>query len=491
MYKLLLIFKYLRRKLAPLFAALAVTLCTAMVIIVISVMGGFLQLMRESAQRLTGQVTIGSDLSGFPHHQELVDELDQLPEVAAATAMVRAYGLINMFNRVHTIEVVGVDPKSFDDVTNYRDTLYWTNQHLLDDLERTLPPIDKMTQRQRAMYESSMQQYQRVDLRDLGMSFTPLHQPLNQPPLPGIVLGIEVSPYNRRDEQGKYHLSVSPLNTELTLTVLPLTLRGTVMEPAVRRMVVANEFKSGLYEIDANRVYVPFDLLQQMLRMDAAEEADPDTGQPTGRTLPSRASEIMLRGQDMVSLDQLNRAVTAKVEQFVGARSGMPPLWVQTWQQRHATLLGAVEKEKMLLTFLFAIISVVAVAMIGVIFYMIVLEKTRDIGVLRAIGASRGGIMSIFLGYGLVIGCLGAGLGTALAAAIVYHINEIQDFLTVYFNFTMWDPSVYYFDKVPSRLDPLETTLIAVMAVLSSLAGSLIPAYTAGRVDPVESIRYE
>lgn len=189
------------------------------------------------------------------------------------------------------------------------------------------------------------------------------------------MLGIEVSPYNQRDHRGQYRFDSSSLNAPLTLTVLPLTQRGTVMEPSVRRVIVVNEFKSGLYEIDANRVYVPFEMLQAMLRMDAAEQADPETGQPTGQTEPPRASELMITANTSVDLDRLHAAVSAKVDEFIAAHPTVGPLWVQTWQQRHATLLGAVEKEKLLLTFLFAVISVVAIAMIGVIFYMIVLEK--------------------------------------------------------------------------------------------------------------------
>ena len=99
--------------------------------------------------------------------------------------------------------------------------------------------------------------------------------------------------------------------------------------------------------------------------------------------------------------------------------------------------------------------------------------------------------MTIFLGYGLAIGCLGAGLGSALAAGIVYRINEIQDLLTRYFNFTMWDPTVYYFDRVPSQLDPTEVTVVVIVAILSSVLGSLIPAYLASRLNPIESLRYE
>lgn len=495
MYKPLLILRYLRRKLAPLFAAMAVTLCTAMVIIVISVMGGFLELMRDATQRLTGQVTVRADLTGFPGYEELMADIEARPEVAAATSIIRAYGLVNLHNRVMTVEVMGIDGQGLDAVTGYRETLYWTNKHLLEELEASLPSWDEMDQRERAYYESQKQLHEKINLRDLGIAFTPPRL-WNAPPdapqtLPGIVPGIEVSPYNYRDDLGQYDIANSSLNTELTLTVLPLTQRGTVMEPSVRRMMVANEFKSGLYEVDANRVFVPLALLQKMLRMDPSPRVNFETGEPTGEMEPGRVTEIMIRGQGGVALESLYETVMDAVRAFENEHPGYPPLSVQTWQQRHAMLLGAVEKEKFLLTILFAIISLVAVAMIGVIFYMIVLEKTHDIGVLRAIGASRGGVMTIFLGYGLAIGCLGAVMGLGLAAAVVYNINEIQELLTEYFHFTMWDRKQYYFDKVPSQLDAMEVAVILAAAVLSSVLGSLLPAYLAGRLNPVESLRYE
>ena len=288
MYKLLLIFKYLGRKLAPLFAAMAVTLCTAMVIIVISVMGGFLDLMRNSAKKLTGEVTVYADLSGFPHYEQLLTQLRELPEVEAATAITRSFGLINLYNRVITAEVVGIDGPRLDAVTGYRDTLYWTTQHLIDELAHSMPPADQITPQQRSFYEDRKQQLEKHTLRDLAMNFTPTLPGNNPSPIAeGIVPGIEMNPYNHRGLDGQYPLHTSTLGTELTLTVLPLTQRGTVMEPSVRRLVVVNEFKSGLYDVDANRVYVPFDVLQKMMRMNATEQADPETGMPTGEMEPA------------------------------------------------------------------------------------------------------------------------------------------------------------------------------------------------------------
>lgn len=491
MYKLLLILKYLGRRLAPLLAAMAVMLCAAMVIIVISVMGGFLQMMRDAAQRLTGQVTVSSQMWGFPHYDELVGQLGSLPQVEAATAVVRTYGLVNLHDHVLTVQVVGIDPAGLDQVTGYRDTIYWTSQRVLEDLNRDLPPPQQQTPRQKAFYESYRQRYEKFELQDLAMSFTlPGPQP-DTVALPGMVLGIEVNPFHQRDGNGQYDLGTSSMNSPLTLTALPLTRRGTVMEPSVRRMIAVNEFKSGLYEIDANRVYVPFALLQAMLKMDATEQADPETGLPTGAMEPARTSEIMIRGAVGVGLEQLAATISRTVEDFQKAHPDLPPLWVMTWEQQHSTLLNAVEGEKFLITFLFAFISLVAVVMIATTFYMIVLEKTRDIGVLRAIGAPRWGIANIFLGYGLMIGTIGVVLGVALAVTIVFNLNTIQDTIEAWSGWRMWNPETYYFDRIPEHVDWLEASMIAAGGVVSSVVGAIIPAYLAARLDPVESLRYE
>jgi len=270
-----------------------------------------------------------------------------------------------------------------------------------------------------------------------------------------------------------------------TLTVVPVSRAGGVLNPSVRQVMIVNEFKSGLYEVDANRVYVPFTLLQESLLMDPAESVD------TGAKTPGRTSEIMVKGKPGVPLRQLQEAVELVVVEVASGEPDFPPVRVMNWQQRHATLLNAVEKEKGLLVLLFAIISVVAIAMIGVIFYMIVLEKTRDIGTLRALGASQSGISAIFLGYGLAIGIVGALLGVSLAAGIVWNLNEIQDVLFQWFGFKMWDPRIYYFERIPNKLNPREVTVIVIMAIASSVLGAIVPAWKASRLNPVEALRYE
>ena len=127
--------RYVGSKIAPLFALVAVTLCTAMVIIVISVMGGFHSLMSRSMQQLSGDVIVRSGLRGFAHYEGLIAALEKRPEVLAATPVIQTFGLLNLRNRVHTVEVYGVDPAGLDRVVGavasdskaggYRASLYW------------------------------------------------------------------------------------------------------------------------------------------------------------------------------------------------------------------------------------------------------------------------------------------------------------------------------------------------------------------------------
>src|SRR5205085_7484634 len=131
------------------------------------------------------------------------------------------------------------------------------------------------------------------------------------------------------------------------------------------------------------------------------------------------------------------------------------PVRSDAWfnSQPTAKFLAAVEHEIVLTTLLFTIISVVAVFLIFCIFYMIVVEKTRDIGIIKSVGATSGGVAQIFLGYGLAIGIIGGGLGLLAAWLIVHNINELHAWLGRAFGIAIWDPQVYAFDTIPNKMD--------------------------------------
>ncbi len=466
MYKLLLILKYLRRKLAPLFAAFAVMICTAMVIIVISVMGGFLELMRDAARRGTGDITIEAGWTGFPHYEALARELELLPEVEAATPVMVGAGMVKLGDRVQVAPVVlGIDPQDMNAVLPFRETLYWNDENL------PARNVRDRSMRWQLPWESDTSRRERQ-------------------PDGAIMPGIEVFP-KQRDDGGAYASWQALVGAPMQLTIVPVTQKGGILEPSTRELIVVNEVKSGLYDIDKSHIFVPFDVLQDMMGMGADEVVNPETGEPTGERVEPRTSRILVRVKEGVALEDAHRVVSEYCTLFVAGRTDMPGVYTYTWEDQHANLLNAVQNEKALITVLFVIISIVAVVMVATIFYMIVLEKTRDIGVLRAIGASRLGIANIFLGYGLTIGVIGAALGVALGVTFVYNLNELQAVLDAWFGWRMWNPQTYYFDEIPEQVDYAEAAFIACGAVVSSLAGALIPAALAARLDPVESLRYE
>ena len=490
MYKLLLILKYLRRKLAPLFAAVAVMLCTAMVIIVMSVMGGFLDQFRESARNLTGDILVEGRIQGFEDYGALLERLTALPEIQAGTPVIETYGLINFHDNAYPVRVQGVDLAAFDQIVGYRHTLQWSTRQIVENLQR----IYRGESQRLAELTTQVSRPDPVDpqtLEDPAARGTGL---------PEAVIGIEVNPYQSRDESGQYSPDQAWAGARVVLTVVPVTAGGSVGTQREERgeFLVVNEFKSGLYDIDGQYVFVPFPTLQRMLGMNerrgfSTEGFDPETGEGGRETvIPARANRLVLKAAEGVAVQAARDAAQDVIRKYyleTGKLSAPPQ--ALTWEQVHGHILGAVQNEKGLVTFLFAIIGIVAVVMVATTFYMIVLEKTRDIGVLRALGASRAGVVQMFLGYGLAIGLVGSLLGLVIAVAVVTNLNEIQELIARTTGWRMWDPQTYFFDRIPDRIDPVEVGWVVVGSIISSVIGATLPAVLAGRLRPVDALRYE
>jgi lipoprotein-releasing system permease protein len=434
-------------------------LCTTMVLVVISVMGGWIRMFRESFHNIGGDVVVQSKrLEGFPHYEQMMREIAALPEVKAAAPVLKSFALINIDNQIRKgVEVVGYPP-NISEINGFTDSL-----HL-----RKGGPLD-------------------FSLHD-DIPYRP--PPGYQSPRPvtdwdGMIVGLGVLGLGK-DEKGDIHRPALMYRVPVSLTVLPISPDSSLIDmtdKSVNAYWIVDDSRTKVSLYDANTVYVPFTTLQRDLKMAATEDS------------PARASELQIALKPGANLG-VARAKIRGIVDSIAKQHGffddfLPIYAVKTWEEMHETFLGAVEKEKLLVTMLFAIISVVAIFLIFCIFYMIVVEKTRDIGIIKSVGATSTGVAGIFLGYGMAIGIVGGGLGFLLGFLIVRNINWLHDTLAKLTGQYMWSPETYLFDTIPNTMNPTEVTIIVAVAIVSSILGALVPAIRAARMHPVEALRWE
>ncbi len=463
MYKLHLIRKYLLKRRIAWVALVAVMLCTAMVLVVVSVMGGWLETFENSFHGMTGDVVIEADsLAGFPYYDEMIRRVTaEVPDAVAAVPVVKSGGLINIGGQIITlVQVVGYPP-NIATVNDWPTTL--TGQAAA--VAAGKPPSFGLLPN--VKYEELVPPKGRRNARSRpGMIVT------------GPLVGI------RHDDPGKaaFYRGLM-VEKPVTLTLIPVAGGESIVDRSAVTVPfwIVDDCKSRVYQLDNENVYVSFDEAQKALRMD-----------PNGAE-PARCSEVEIKARPGTDLNKL-RAAVQKVADGVTDAHGSFSYYgykVQTWEDQQGAFIHAVQNEVVMTTVLFGVISMVAVLLIFCIFYMIVVEKTRDIGIIKSMGATGGGIMALFLGYGLAIGVIGAAAGLTVAYLIVRNINELHAWLGRELGVQIWSPETYQFDSIPSHMEPKTVAWTVAVALVAAVLGAMLPAVRAAGMNPVDSLRYE
>lgn len=288
----------------------------------------------------------------------------------------------------------------------------------------------------------------------------------------GIIIGIGIGRLRAHDpttgtSQNMYFIRPGD-DIELTIPSA-----GSQPRPLLENCTVVDFYSSKMHDYDSAFAFMPLSHLQKMRGM-----IDPSTG---GSTVSAIQIKLKPHANLNSARDRLREAFP--IMQY--------PLMVQTWRDQQAPLLSAVEMEITILNIL--LFMIIAVAGFGILatFFMIVVEKTKDIGILKSLGAPSSGVMSIFLGYGLSLGMVGAGAGTLIGVLFVVYINEIAAVISMISGREVFDPSIYFFSSIPTLLNPWMVLAVAGGAMLIAVLSSVLPAIRAARLAPVEALRYE
>jgi len=232
----------------------------------------------------------------------------------------------------------------------------------------------------------------------------------------------------------------------------------------LHELTISGIFRSGMYEYDSNLVAVTLARAQALYHLDQVV---------TGIG---------------VKLDRLEQA--HDVQQTLQKQLGFA-YRVKTWMELNPALFGALRVEKTVMFVILTLIIVVAALNIMSMLIMIVMEKTKDIGILRALGATRGSVASLFLWQGSAIGLIGIGLGAAGGFALTLNLNRLADWLEATFGWSLFPPTIYYLDHIPTQINPPDVLRVVGAAfVLTVLAGAYA-AVRAAQLPPVEALRYE
>jgi len=204
-------------------------------------------------------------------------------------------------------------------------------------------------------------------------------------------------------------------------------------------------------------------------------------------------------GQELYGLEDALHGITVKTDNPYGAERVKqeiqqflePPEYAQTWIDMNRQYFEAVRLERTVMFFLLFFIVIVAAFGIMSTLITVTVQKRREIGIVKALGANIGQIIWVFLGQGTIVGLFGTLTGLGLGMTLIRYRNEFSHWLASTLHIEIFPREVYQFSSIPAEVVPHDVTIICISAFLICSLAALIPAYFAARLDPVESLRYE
>ena len=367
------------------FSVMGVALGVMALIVVIAVMTGFDEDLRDKIVGTNSHIVIEKD-GGIENYYELADEVNKLPHVVASAPFVNGQALIKQKDQVTGVIFRGIDFEREKRVTN----------------------IEKYLE------EGSL---------SLGVD--------------DVLIGRELS---RR-------LNLATGDTISLVSAVSRTPKD---------FIVGGIFNSGMFDYDMNLVFTSIEGAQTFYQVEG------------------------LAGGIGVKVDNVHRAnkIKRQIQEAIGYE-----YWVRSWSDLNKNLFSALKLEKITMFVILTLIVVVVCFNIASTLIMMVMEKTKDIGILKSIGATNSSVRNIFVMNGFFIGALGTLFG-ALGGFALCHILKTYEFIKL-------PRDIYYIDKLPVKVEVFDSMIVIAGALVISLLSTLYPAWKAQRMQPVDALRYE
>jgi lipoprotein-releasing system permease protein len=416
----------------------------------ISVMGGFSADLKRKILGNNAHIVIDTaSQSAWSDYKPVLERVRAVRGVVAATPVVQGEVMASSSSNLAGVIVHGIDPATIGDVIDLRKNIeapvrvedklaYLENPDLL----RHIPQDEVIG------IGSGGEEYTKgPDLPLLGDDLDPLvREVVEAPPLrPGLVVGRELAK--------TLHVYVGD---EITL-VSPLGDLGPMgVMPKTRKYRIAGIFYSGMYEYDATHVYTTLDEAANYFGM------------------PDQITTVEVKVEDAESADRLTPAVVAAVDR--------PDLVVRDWREINKNLFSALKLERIATFLILSIEIIVASFCIVSTLLLMMAEKSKEIAILKALGATDGAIMRTFMTEGIIIGGIGTILGVSTGLALCTGL--------AWFGLRL-DPDVYYIDRLPINVSAIDYGIVTLAALTICTLATIFPARQASQLRPVDGLRYE
>ncbi|MGO9138826.1 MAG: lipoprotein-releasing ABC transporter permease subunit [Syntrophales bacterium] len=416
--------RYLRAKRKQIFVSIitfisiaGIFLGVAALIIVLAVMNGFENDLRNKILGINSHVVLMQYTGAMKDYQKVMNEVEQVDGVVASTPFIFSQAMLRNEGRTSGVILRGISVDSAFKVINLG-KMHEGNIDYLSDKQKITNGLGKDTST-----------------------------------LPGIVIGKELA-------KNMGLLLFDPVSI-----ISPMGISTPMgMVPKMKKFVVVGIFDSGFYEYDSTLAYISLQDCQEFLN------------------LGERVTGLEIKVNDIYKANIIAKSVEKKL--------GFP-FWARNWMEMNKNLFSALKLEKRVMFIILSLIVLVAAFNIICTLIMIVMEKNKDIAVLKSMGATSGSIMKIFVYQGVTIGAIGTLMGCIGGLAVALNLEKISVSIENLFGFKILPGDVYYLSQLPSQVNYGDVVIIIIGTMLICFLSTIYPSRRASKLDPAEALRYD